>query len=501
MPVENASTTDLGGGALAPEPDIFDGVSDDTPADDSTTESGDLSEDDSSSDGDTASGTDDGSDAEGSEDAGEKDSETGDQDEGAEGEDETTEEPEGEGSDKGASAESKGAKGVKKAPAPQTEEEKEVEKTLTDAYRDFPKLKEVFKTNPELRAPFFKAAQMNKIFPTVREAEQAKDWAMSLFEIDKLYYSKDLSDKKNLQKLLWEENLDRNGQSTGHYEQLQELFTADSLAGLERAITQNPGLANMVQNGFTPEQAKVAVEVVRRLIQASSGRPLSAGGNFGESATRPTKESFSGDTTQMSPRERAMAEELASLRSEKNQRTAEEQTRGEQDFNTKAFSLFWDGDGQTRGLKSEVDKRIPSVYKGNEFFEDAFRAKVLGEIQKQLSQDAFFNSQLDAAARSGDRGPEHIAELADMLRQRAGLLVPTIAREIAQKISTRPRSEQRVTRGRGNERPHREPATGGSPGRLTKPAPKGGANKAAERRTVKNSGDYNRDADAILGIE
>ena len=495
MPVENASATNLGGGATeGGEPDIFAGASDapveETPAEETPAEETPVEE----------------APAEGAEETPAEETPVEDEEETpAEGAEEEEVEGEGEKTPEQLAADKKAAADAAAKKKPQTEAEKEMEKTLTEAYREHPKLKEALKAYPDLRAPFFKAAQLNKLYPTIQEAEKAKQWAMDLFNIDKMYYG-GTADKQALQKLLWEENLDRDGKSTGHYEQLQELFTSDTLVGLEKAITQNPTLAAAVAAGFKPEQATVAIEVVRRLIQAAAGRPLTAGAGVGgrqvDASTLPI------DTTNMTPRERQLAEENARLKSAHEEFTRTQAATSEQEFNRGAYDLFYNS------VKPEIDRRMPSSVKGNQFYEKAFANEVLAEVHKQLRADTFFDAQLEAAVRAGNRGPEHRAQIAEMIQQRAQLLIPGIARQLAGQVAAVKTAAagtgagaananskgQGTSRNRGTERPRREPALGSTPGRLSKPGVR--TSGTPERQSgMKSSGDYSRDADKILGIE
>src|ERR1700688_238009 len=192
-----AAVTDLGGVAPAgEEPDIFEGGDDA-----STTGQG---TDDSSSDvggdsDDTAGQSDDGS-GDGS-DNGDGQSDTDDQ-AAADNEDKESDAKEGDQADDGSDTDdpNKGRDGktpeqiaadkkAADAKKPLTEEEKAIEATLQEAYRSNPALKAALKAYPQLRGEFFRAASINKLYPGgIKEATQAKEYALELFKIDNLYY-------------------------------------------------------------------------------------------------------------------------------------------------------------------------------------------------------------------------------------------------------------------------------------------------------------------------
>lgn len=389
------------------------------------------------------------------------------------------------------------------AAKPKTEEEKLIEKTLQEMYRENPKLKEAFKAYPELRAPFFKAAEINKVYPGgIDEAKRAKEWAGDLFKIDQLYYGsgpQDIDSKRNFLKFMWEESLGADGKSTGHYETIAELVTSETIANIEAVLAQQPGLATQIDKSLNVKQVATALEIVRRAAGILTGKPLPKGTGF----AGPRNVDLGVDTTGMTPEMIKIAEENARLRDQLTHFTKTESETTEKNFHSSIYKNFTDG------IKPELDKRMPSIVKsGTSRVQKAFVSDVLEEIRKALSADDFFDAQLTAVARSGDRGQRHIEQMSGMMKQRALALLPSIARQVSEEWMKKPDSasntnkDQRSNSGRGNERPRKEPVIGGSPGRSARPsgrASAGGARQA--QNTNKTSGDYNRDANKLLGID
>jgi hypothetical protein len=490
-----AAVTDLGGVAPAgEEPDIFDDApsADDAPADDAPADDEPPADDDEPpADEPPADGDEPPADDEPKDDEPPKDDDAPKDDA-----DKTPEEK---------AAEAKAA--AERAKKPLTEEEKQIEATLQEAYRSNPALKAALKAYPQLRGEFFRAASINKLYPGgIKEATQAKEYALELFKIDNLYYGTSPQSKRELVNFLWNENLDAKGQSTGHFEQLAEIMVTDTLGGVEKALTQNPTLAAQVAANFTPAQAATSIEVVRRLMSILSGKPIGKG----EATDRIPKADLEklGVTNEsdMTPRERRLAQELSQERARNQEADRTSSAQREQQFNLSVYNEF------DKGLKSDLDRRIPASIQSNSRLVQWFGREVREEIQKALEADSYFVAQLEAASRSGDRGPQHIAELAGMMEQRAKLLLPAIARKVSDEFALRPKApvnpNDRNDRRQDNKRvdrtrtaPRREPALNGNPGRLSKPVEGRRAAPARSSGVQKTSGDYNRDADKLLGID
>lgn len=489
-PDMRGAVTDLGGGREAGgEPDIFaggdEGADDGSAGDEGSDDQGDSSEagDSAGADagaGDEGEGVDEGDEQAGEEGAGE--SEGAGEEEGQR-EQKTPEQLE---------AERKAAEAKK----PLTEEEKKIEQTLQEAYRSNPKLKEAFKAFPELRAPFFKAAQINKIYPGgIDEATRAKEWAQDLFKIDQLYYGSgpsDLKSKREFLNFMYQESLDKDGKSTGHYEAISEIIYSDTLSNIEAQLAQQPGLAAAISKELNPKQVSTAIEIVRRAAQLLTGRPLAKEG----SGPRAEKTVDLGpNAADMTPRERQLAEENARLRSAQQEREQTESAQAEQVFNKSIYDNFF------TGIKPEIDKRMPAIVKsGTGRLQKWFVNDVLDTLHEKMREDTFFDAQLRAVVRSGDRGQQHVAELADMMKQRALTLLPTAVRQIVEELQSKTSANGGGNSRRGNERPRKEPVTSGSPGRLNRPSGRAKPT-AAHSSEIKTTGDYNRDADRILGIE
>lgn len=483
------AVSDLGGGAEpGGEPDIFEG--------------GDLG----GGEGDTDAEPNDGGDPGASEDVLPEDDGTGDGEpepepaSGEEGEEPGEETPP---SDEEGTEEpgEEPATEPKPAAKPQTEEEKAIEKTLSEAYRDNPKFKEMFKAYPEARLPFFRAAQINKIFPGgVEEAGRAKEWAQDLFKIDQLYYGsgpQDVKSKRDFLKMMWDESLDKQGQSTGHYEALSGIVFGDTIANIEGILASNPALAAQISKELNPKQVATALEIVRRAASIIEGKPVAGA----RTAQQPLTPDLGPDAAQMSPRERKLAEQLAAANAQLNERHQTESAASEARFNQDIWNNFY------TGIKPELDKRMPSYVKtGSGKLQTWFVNDVINTLTERMKTDEFFDAQLKAVARSGDRGQEHVAQIGNMIKQRALTLLPTVVREttaeLVKKADTN--NQGQGTSQSGKQRPRREPAVSGTPGRVVKTSgrsdqSRGNANR--DRSPVKSTGDYMRDANRLLGIE
>jgi hypothetical protein len=492
------AVTDLGGGSdVGGEPEIFDGGDDADAGGGDGAGDGDGGESDEPAPGDDQGGDD----TEGEGAGGEE------PDQGGEPSDE-----EAAGEEEGEGAEAEPAEKTPEqleaervaaaAKKPLTEEEKEIEKTLQEAYRSNPKFKEAFAKYPELRAPFFKAAQINKIYPGgINEATRAKEWAQDLFKIDQLYYGSgpaDMKSKREFLNFMYQESLDRDGKSTGHYEAIAELIGSDILGNVEAQLAQQPQLAAAISKELKPQQVSTAIEIVRRAVSLLSGKPMAAADPNRPQSAQPLD--LGPNSADMTPRERQLAQENANYKAALAERAQTESAAAEQTFNKAIYDDF------LKGIKPDIDSRMPAIVKsGTGRLQKWFVNDVLDELHNAMREDTFFDAQLRAVVRSGDRGQQHVQQLSEMMKQRAQTLLPTIARKVVAELQSKSQSSTNAQgRGnnpnRGNERPRREPVAGGSPGRLTRPS--GRVQSPADKRSaVKSSGDYNRDANKLLGIE
>lgn len=392
---------------------------------------------------------------------------------------------------------------VKRQP---TEEDKKVDAALKEAYKNDPKLQQFLKDNPSHRATFFKAAEINKIFPGgINEATRSKEWATELFKIDKLVYGngpQDFKSKREFVNMLWNECLDKTGQPTGHFESIAELITSDTLENIASHLAQQPQLAQHISANLKPEQVQTAIEIVKRAAGLLSGREMSAA--VKREGINQKKFGVTQDTSKMDPQTRAVYEENQRLKAEQQQRSSSEAATAETNFNKSIYDQY------TKLLTPDIEKRMPTIPTGRGIIQKWFVGEVLSKVNDALQADEFFDAQLSAAARSGDRGQQHITQLADMMKTRALALVPAAADFVRGELlktnvpnpGNRP-GNQGAARGGGNERPRREPSSG-SPGRLTRGSgrPNQSQVPADKRGTpLKSVGDYVSDANRILGIE
>lgn len=495
--IDRGSVTDLGGGSSAgAEPDIFE----DAPGGDDGGKADDSAGDDGATDDGEGTPTGDEGEGDGADDdpgAGEGDDEKDDagEDEEVDGASKTPEEKE-------AARKAAEAKEAAKKPA-LTEEEKKIEATLQEEYRRNPQLKEALKAFPKLRGEFFRAASINRVFPGgQQEAEQAKTWAMDLMKIDNLYYGNGSQSKRDFVNMLWTEALDKDGKSTGHFEQVAEIVVGDTIGNVEKYLSQNPSVIAQIGASLKPEQVNVAFEVVRRAIAIANGKPLSRGpSTTGAGAGAGGNRAALPDTTGMTPREKQLAEDLAQAKGELQRFNQTESQQTEQRFHTNVYKEF------DAAVQTDLAKRLPPAIQSNRSLVTWFGKAVREELKTALEADEFLVAKLEQASRSGDRGPQHVSQLADMLKQRAQMLLPEISRRVAADFAVKPAGNRqpsnirlRTPSNRGSERPRREPSLNNAPGRISRPADKD-RSPARQSGVQKTTGDYNRDANKLLGVD
>ncbi len=122
------------------------------------------------------------------------------------------------------------------------------------------------------------------------------------------------------------------------------------------------------------------------------------------------------------------------------------------------------------------------------------RSEISNRVKDAIQNDDLFNRQFDQASRGGDRTPEHVAQLRQMLEQRTQLYFADIASTVLGEIGYRVVAQQQANDERREAAAaRREPTAGAaSAGRLSGGPP---------RTPFKPTG--NRDADfrKILGLE
>jgi hypothetical protein len=359
------------------------------------------------------------------------------------------------------------AEGAEAAPEAEPETEplpKDAE--LAEVYRQHPELKEFFKAHPAMRAPWFRAVEINKVFPSVEDASRAKDWALQLYNFDSQYFG-DEGGKRQFLQALWDNSLDDRGQPTGHYEQVAGIITGDALSNLGNIVLRDASIAQAA--GLTPEQAKLAINYVKTMLGMGEARAAGTG---------------------------ATAAPGNDAREQEYRRREAEITAREQALRTSSETSFTESmKNEFNGwLAAEVDKRLKPA-SALAAMPPGFSSWVKETISKRVGDalrgDSFFAAQVDAMVRSGNRSPEHAAQLRGELERRTRQVLPDIVKNVLGEAGVQAKAAQDARNTRQAEAAtRREPVATATPGRMRGPS-----------QRPKMTGDWNKDANAILGLE
>lgn len=371
------------------------------------------------------------------------------------------------------------------APAPKPEDKvlAAQDATLKKVYREnYGKVQEIIKANPALRAPFFKAAQFNEIFVTPEDAKQAKDWAGQLYNFDNLYYSGKPEGTREFLTALYENSKEADG-SAPHYDRLASTVVTDATSNLAVRIQQgDPNISRAFSDlGLNGKQAMVAVQAVAAMLGIKlNGVKFPAGGG----APAPA------GAANMSEREQYLAQQVAEANAEIQRMRDGSVAQTEQSFyNGIQTSL-------DQKLAADIGKRLEgatALKTQKPFFQTALKSEIIGRVKNALRSDEFFARQMEAASRSGNRGPEHQAQMLAALEQRARQYMPDILREALAEAGIAIEQKTNAAGARTGT-PRREPATGGTPGRLSKP----GSSSPNARKPGESYEQYSR---RVLEIE
>jgi hypothetical protein len=366
-----------------------------------------------------------------------------------------------------------------KQPTPQ---ELKSDETLKKMYREnYGQIKEIIKQNPALRPAFFKAAELNEIFVTPDDARQAKEWATQLYKFDNMYYGNE-SNKREFINSLYENSKEADG-SSPHFDQVASMFVGDGLSNIAARVQQgDPNIARAFSDlGLNGKQAMVAVQAVAAMF----GIPL-RGVNF----PKPTAAGPNAGPGTMSEREQFLANRVAELDAQLKSGQQTTLAQAEQNFYNGIQSTFHGS------LDTDIAKRLENataLKSQKPGFQNWVRESIKQRTIDAVRNDSFFANQMEAMSRSGNRGPEHQRQLVAALEQRARQFLPDALKEVLGEAGITLVQKTNAARTQAGT-PGREPATSGTPGRLSKPG---------ERQSPKpSSGEtYEQFSRRTLGIE
>lgn len=353
----------------------------------------------------------------------------------------------------------------------------EMDKALNEAYRDHPELKEFLKAHPQLKPQWFFASQVQREgFKTLDDVKAAKEAFDTLTDFDSLYYSEKPEDSARFVDQLWKNSLRDPAQphhpqtnpSTGNFERVAERIVSDTLSRLLTLAQNRSQLA-----GWTPEQAKIAVEGVAKMLQAQLRGEDGAGLGVTPAQGAPASPAES----RLRAREAALEARERELRTTADEHFQNEIQSGFQSFLTRELDLA------TKPIAALLAKQPKGV-------QNSVREQIVTRVAKAVEQDTVFYRQFETRMRAGNRGPEHLEQLNLMLEQRGAHYFPTIANEVFSEFGLSLANKQATVTARQQQAASRvEPSTSGSPGRLS---------GAPTRAPVKPTGVYRKDAEKLL---
>lgn len=380
------------------------------------------------------------------------------------------------------------------APEGELEEPEEVtpqaiadSETLAELYQDVPALKSFLKEHPEARPAFFRAAEINKLYPTVEDAKMAREWSRDLYKFEQLYTGS-ADDKRAFIQSLWDNNLDANGRSQGHYEAISRMMVGDTVGRVEQEVSNllNSGQLAQVAQAIglkNPGQVQVAVEVFKRLLNQLDP------GAASEPSAVPSRAGVNGGANSFEQR-------LSAREAEITRREAEFTSRAQDNFNNNVRQSFrtWLTGAVDKQLKqasglSAIAKKTPGI---TSMVESTIMQKTLQTIYS----DDFFTDRIDAMVRGKTLDETLARQVSDAIAARARVVLPRVTSSVLRDIGVQlvaKSSAARDVASSGGRR--REPQMSGTPGRLSR-AP-GNANA----RKPKDGESYEQFSNRILNEE
>lgn len=365
-------------------------------------------------------------------------------------------------------------------------DELKTDATLSELYNRDPDLKEFIKAHPNLRGPWMIAAEINKTFRTPADAASAKENSDQLMTYDGHFFSRETGSKRAFLNALYASQVDEQGQSSGHYEEMAYEMMGEGLTNLSSSIrNQAPDtIESIAAFGWTPQQMLDVIGVI--------------GSMFGH---EPSKFGIEGAAAVAAGSPAAAAKPDAAT--QKILREVEELRGQVKTQESKEEGLFFDGINSSLqiSVNSIVSKQLVKVT-GLEKQPPAYRswieAKISAKINDGLRGDDYFKKSIDQIVlKSGKRDPELAKTILGRLEQRARQLLPNAFREVMKDSGAK-------AIGTGKGKPGTKAGSGklagGSPGG-TRGSKSGGRSSGPDKTDVddpKPGESYSDHADRIL---
>lgn len=331
------------------------------------------------------------------------------------------------------------------------------EKTLTEMYRENPQLKEFLKQqgNEHLRFAFFRASEINKIFPTVAVAKEAHESAVQLAEIDSMYFGGTPETQEQLLDYLLNEDMDsETGQHQGNYADLLHAATSRMMMGYFESKDRDPQiLAQAAANiKMKPEELHAMLQLV--------------GTAFG-------LKGFSLDGAEPAAKPGAPAG-----KDPRFQREQENFQREKQEFEQSRQKEFVGGiqTEMKTWAETEIGNRLKqaTALAKNPGLTKILLDQVRHQVATELDGDKLHSAKVQQVMRSGKRGPELRGKIVALLQQRARQAIPSVVSRVLKEagLVVQQKATEKDTK-RQQAAGRKEPSTTGTPGRpATRPEPK-----------------------------
>lgn len=325
---------------------------------------------------------------------------------------------------------------------------------LSSAYADHPELKDFLKKNPALRPAFFRAVQINKLFPGgVEDARAALTWMKDLAGRNRAYFDPNPESKRAFLRSLADQDRRPDGTSTGNYNALIRTAFEDAFDSLKEAV-QSGKLT--LPPGWEAKDLKIAVDGLSVLLGM---KPLSAVLRNETSGAEPSAQALD----ELNKREQAITQREQGI-----------SAREKQNFLSSVTNQFGDWLGkQTVDLVGKVDafKTQPTGFR--EWVKSTINARTM----ELLKQDETFTAQLEADLRSGSLNPGAISK---KLEERARQYLPTVTRQVFREAGVQMQANQAAAEQKRESVPKRKEPARTAHGAPFSPRTKTAAAKAGE---------------------
>lgn len=383
--------------------------------------------------------------------------------------------PEAEGETQGPEAEA--------APTPEQEAAfKAEDKELSSAYAEHPELKDFLKKNPALRPAFFRAVQINKLFPGgVEDARTALTWMKELAGRNRSYFDPNPESKRTFLRSLADQAKMPDGSPSGHYEALIKTAFGDAFDAVSRAAQEGK---LTLPPGWEAKDLKLAVDGLSVMLGL---KPLSAVLRGAASPGAQPDDASAGALDELNRREQALIQREQGITN-----------REKQNFLSSVTNQFGDWLGkQTVDLVGKVEafKTQPSG------FREWVRSTINARTMELLKQDETFTAQLESDLRSGNLNPGAISK---KLEERARQYLPTVTRQVFREAGVQMQAGQAAAEQKRESVPKRKEPARTAHGAPFSPRTKTAAAKAGEAGSAlrRNPGEsFDTFASRVIGSQ